>query len=367
MFRKSKLLILTIFIAGCAYNQLEQFGDLNPMYNTNGKRLMSHNVNGQFYNPKPKQQNMQKDSLWSSIYSWFFDRDKRKPPVSPVVHKLSSLSVGDGQTHITWMGHSTMLLEIDGKTLLIDPVFSDYAAPFSWLPPHSFFPEMPININNIKHIDAVVISHDHYDHLDYKTIKRLSEKAGQFIVPLGVGSHLRRWGVEDDKIIELDWWSNTKLGSITLTATPSQHFSGRSFTDKNKTLWAGWAVQGKSENIFFSGDSGYFSGFKQIGQRLGPFDLTMLECGAYNKAWPGIHMFPEQTAQAHLDLQGKALIPIHWGRFDLSLHTWDESIKRLKVAAKDKDITIVSPMIGQRFSMNTELPTTSWWYDIADK
>ncbi|MEG3641291.1 MBL fold metallo-hydrolase [Magnetococcus sp. PR-3] len=316
---------------------------------------------GQFMNTIPTPQGLEKGHFWSTLYQWIFTRPGR-PPTQPIpVHKLSTLKVDDGRSHITWMGHSTLLLEMDGQTVLMDPVFSNHASPFAWLPPKSFFPELPITLDTVEHINIVVISHDHYDHLDMQSIKKLGPKVDHFVVPLGVGAHLQRWGVPEQKIIERDWWQETTLGPLTLTATPARHFSGRSLTGGNQTLWASWAIRGQSENIFFSGDSGYFPGFKEIGDRLGPFDLTMLECGAYNPGWPNVHMFPEQTAQAHQDLRGEALLPIHWGRFNLSLHTWNEPIERLKKAASLKDLQIITPMIGQRFTLTEAYPTTSWW------
>ncbi|MBF0186366.1 MAG: MBL fold metallo-hydrolase [Magnetococcales bacterium] len=322
--------------------------------------------NGRFLNTVPTPQGIETENIWSTLHSWFFDGKLRTPRVEIPVQRLDSPVVGDGATHVTWMGHSTLLIELDGKTVLLDPVFSSNASPFSWLPPRSFYPEMPISPEAIDHVDAVVISHDHYDHLDMHSIKALADKTDRFIVPLAVGGHLRRWGIAEEKITELGWWKSTTLDSITLTATPTRHFSGRSLMDKNRTLWAGWAIRGRDNTLYFGGDSGFFPGFKEIGERLGPFDLTMLECGAYDPAWPNIHMFPEQTAQAHIDLRGKALMPIHWSRFDLALHPWNASVERLETAARKQNLTIVTPRIGQRFAMNGELPATAWWREISD-
>jgi L-ascorbate metabolism protein UlaG (beta-lactamase superfamily) len=306
-------------------------------------------------------------SIWAALYDWFAGRAERAPSGEMPVAQLENLRMGDGLTHVTWMGHSTVLIEIDGKLVMTDPVFSDHASPYAWLPPKSFYKTMPVSLDDIDFIDVVLISHDHYDHLDHKTMTALAKKVGQFVVPLGVGSHLQHWGIDEERTTELDWWQNTTIATLTLTATPAQHFSGRTLSGGNETLWAGWAIKGRSENIFFSGDTAYFPGFKDIGEKLGPFDLTLIECGAYNEAWSNVHMFPEQTAKAHRDLKGKVLLPIHWGRFDLALHPWTEPVERLNVAAKTAGINVTQPRIGERFALNGNLPQTAWWRGAEGK
>ncbi len=300
-------------------------------------------------------------SLWRALYEWFAGRSGRAPKGEMPVERLSDVRVGDGRSHVTWMGHSTLLIEIDGKLVMTDPVFSDHASPYGWLPPKSFYKALPVSLSDIDFIDVVLISHDHYDHLDHKTMTALSGKVGTFVVPLGVGAHLTYWGIDKSRIVELDWWQDTTVGPLTLTATPAQHFSGRTLTGGNESLWAGWAIKGSNENLFFSGDSAYFPGFKEIGNRLGPFDLTMVECGAYNEAWSTVHMFPEQTALAHRDLNGRVLMPVHWGRFDLALHPWTEPVERLSLAALKQGIELTQPRIGERFALGGKLPKTKWW------
>ena len=351
----------SILLASCSVIMGPQFG--RAPENASLKRMTSSpNYRGErFNNMVVLDQPERSKSTWNALYDWIALRSERVPQQDLPVQSLKSLRVADGNTNVTWMGHSTILIEIDGKTIMTDPVFSDHASPYSWLPPKSFYESMPIALDEIDWLDFVVISHDHYDHLDQPSIVALADKVGLFVVPLGVGSHLEFWGVESERIIELDWWQKTKVDSLTFTATPAQHFSGRTFTDGKKTLWAGWAIQGRDENIFFSGDSAYFPGFKQIGDRLGPFDLTLIECGAYNEAWSDVHMFPEQTAQAHQDLNGDVLLPIHWGRFDLALHPWAEPIERLRIAAGEKAIELTQPRIGERFALQGELPKTAWW------
>ncbi|MCL4151376.1 UNVERIFIED_CONTAM: hypothetical protein GTU68_000392, partial [Idotea baltica] len=237
------------------------------------------------------------------------------------------------------LGHSTILLRIDLDLILFDPVFSDRASPVQWMGPKRFH-QPPISIEQLPDIKAVVISHDHYDHLDKQAISDLDKKVEFFITPLKVGQHLRDWGIDDAKITELAWWQSTQVDTLKITAAPAQHFSGRGLFDKDETLWASWVIEGWESKIYFSGDSGYFGGFKEIGERLGPFDLTFIETGAYNTLWPDIHMFPEQSLQAHLDLQGEVMVPIHNGTFDLSLHNWHEPLQQITELAAEKDVTL---------------------------
>jgi L-ascorbate metabolism protein UlaG (beta-lactamase superfamily) len=180
-------------------------------------------------------------------------------------------------------------------------------------------------------------------------------------VPLGLKSHLLHWGVEDSKITELDWWDELEIDGITLTCTPAQHFSGRGVTDRSKTLWASWVLKGKQNSIYFSGDSGYFGEFKKIGEKYGPFDIALMECGQYNELWHAIHMMPEETAQAGIDVQAKAIMPIHWGMFDLSLHSWTEPVERVSVAAAKLNLPLVTPVIGERFDIQNLLVSNQWW------
>ncbi|WNJ17061.1 MBL fold metallo-hydrolase [Pontibacter sp. G13] len=269
----------------------------------------------------------------------------------------------DSLVYVTWYGHSAILLEMEGKHILIDPMFGAVAAPVSFFGRRFKYQE-PIDIDALPHIDAVIISHDHYDHLDYPTISKIKEKVGHFYTPLGVGSHLKSWEVPADHITELDWWQSAQLDSLTFTATPSRHFSGRGFGDRSKTQWASWVIKGQNNNIYFSGDGGYGPHFKEIGEKLGPFDFTMMECGQYNEKWAQIHMMPEETAQAHLDVQGKAMMPIHWGAFQLASHSWTDPVERVQKASEANGIDFVSPRIGQRFEIHESLPHTRWWEEL---
>ncbi|WP_346837545.1 MBL fold metallo-hydrolase [Microbulbifer sp. SAOS-129_SWC] len=268
-----------------------------------------------------------------------------------------------GPATVYRLGHSSVLMRLDGQYLLTDPVFSERASPLQWMGPKRFHP-LPFELEALPQIATVVLSHDHYDHLDKDSILALDHKVERYVAPLKVGNHLRRWGVAVDKIIELDWWQSVSVGSLTFTATPAQHFSGRGLTDRDKTLWAGWAIESRDARIFFSGDSGYFSGFREIGERLGPFDLTLIETGAYNALWSEIHMLPEQSVQAHIDLRGAVMLPIHNSTFDLALHDWYEPLERAAAAAARQGVHLVTPMIGAPLQVGAAVETRAWWRDL---
>ncbi len=268
------------------------------------------------------------------------------------------------QLNATWLGHSSLMINIDGYRVLTDPVFEKR---ISVVGPTRFNGEVPLDIRQIPAIDAVIISHDHYDHLNKYSVKRLAAATDRFIVPLGVGARLVKWGLPQSKIVELDWWEEYQFNQkLMIAATPAQHFSGRGLTDRNATLWASWVIATPRHKIFFSGDSGYFDGFKQIGATYGPFDMTFIECGAYNTAWAQVHMFPEQTVQAHLDLGGKVLHPIHWGTFNLALHPWYEPMERLTASAADAGVQTATPVVGATTVYGKDLPSHKWWRQVMD-
>lgn len=284
---------------------------------------------------------------------------------SPRTHFSGTIPPPDTSVYVTWFGHSAVLLEIEGKRILLDPMLGPAASPVPFFAKR-FAYRQPIDFAPLVKIDAVVISHDHYDHLDYGSIQKLNPNVGHFYVPLGVGGHLERWGVDSTKITELDWWESAERDGLTFTATPQRHFSGRGLIDRNSTLWASWVVAGASRKVYFSGDGGYGPHFEQIGQRFGPFDLAMVECGQYNVKWKDIHLLPEQTMQAFLDLKGEVLMPIHWGAFNLAVHPWTESVERLNRANKT-GVFIATPTIGTRYPVGTRQPTTNWWESVGMK
>ncbi len=288
-----------------------------------------------------------------------------RPKANLEVQKLDSSSVTDytGDTRFIWYGHSAFLLQTKGLNILLDPMFGEVAAPHPWLGTKRVNAEMPLEIEKLPQIDAVIISHDHYDHLDYGTLKTLKHKVGHFFVPLGVGVHLEAWGIPTAQITELDWWQETTYKDLKLSCTPSQHFSGRKLGKNQTTLWCSWVIQTTTENIYFSGDSGYGYHFKEIGKKYGPFDFAMLECGQYNPMWADIHMMPEETAQAGLDLRAKTIMPIHWGGFKLALHSWTDPIERVSKKAKELNVSLVTPKIGEVLVVKDSTQVFSNWWE----
>lgn len=261
---------------------------------------------------------------------------------------------------MTWLGHSIILVELDGAVILTDPVWGPRASPLSWFGPRRWY-EPLMALEELPPLDAVVISHDHYDHLDHPTILALREWDVPFVVPLGVGAHLEGWGVPLERIIELDWWESYEVGGVEVVATPARHASGRHFLDRDRTLWAGYALRGPEHRIFFSGDTGMFPGFREIGERLGPFHLTMLEVGAYAQSWVDWHLGPEQAVEAHEMLGGEVFLPIHWGLFNLAYHGWTEPMERVLVAARDRAVPVWAPKPGESWEGGEIPDLVRWW------
>lgn len=338
-----------------------QFGA--PPSGTHLERIrasLNHN-GGQFKNLIPTSMDLDFKDGANVLYEFIFRGKEREPRKALPVRfgKDQNLSA-DSLSVITWYGHSAISLEMDGKYIFIDPMLGDAASPVPFMTKR-FKYSKPIDIESLPLIDAVILSHDHYDHLDYPSIIKLKDKVNHFYAPLGVGSHLKRWGISDSKITELDWWQSAKIDHIEIAATPARHFSGRGVMDRNKTLWASWVIQGNNEKIFFSGDSGYGPHFKEIGEKYGPFDFAMMECGQYNEKWEAIHMLPEQTVQASIDVDSKSMMPIHWSAFNLSLHTWRDPVERALAAAQANEVNILTPFIGERFSPANHYNGEYWW------
>lgn len=322
---------------------------------------------GRFHNLVPAEPPGWRKSI-EIAWRFFFDKPKESvPPVALPVQRISSreLQIAPDGT-LYRLGHSSLLLKLGGAYWLTDPVFSERASPFSWVGPKRFHAS-PIEVEELPPIEGVILSHDHYDHLDYQTIKRLDPKVRHYWVPLGVGRRLISWGVAPAKVQELDWWQAVEVGDLRLIATPAQHFSGRSISDRNSTLWASWVILGDGLRLFFGGDSGYHQGFRRIGESYGPFDLTMLETGAYDLMWPDIHMQPHETIQAHFDLQGRWLLPIHNGTFDLALHVWDDPFERIAELAQQKQALVTTPQMGEPLFLRNPMVGSPWWRSIAKK
>lgn len=302
------------------------------------------------------------ESLFRVWWQFFFHKPEGSTPDAPVpIQRLTRADLDAAPDRSLYrLGHSTMLMKLRGQWWLIDPVFSERAAPVQFAGPKRFHAP-PIGIDELPPIRAVILSHDHYDHLDQAAIKQLKDKVALFLTPLGVGDRIAAWGVPRDAIQQFDWWQDVTLDGLKITATPAQHFSGRGFRDGNRTLWASWVVQDDDLRIFYSGDTGYFDGFKEIGQRLGPFDITLMETGAYNDQWPYVHMHPPQTVQAHEDLRGHWLLPVHNGTFDLAMHTWDDPFEQALRLAAERDVHVTTPMMGERVDLNAPHAGSRWW------
>jgi L-ascorbate metabolism protein UlaG (beta-lactamase superfamily)/uncharacterized protein YxeA len=275
------------------------------------------------------------------------ENDRPDEALETVAFKKEEFIKNDSGIVYSWFGHSTVLININGKIIITDPVFTKAASPVPFIN-KSFDYENEYFVDILPELDVVLISHDHYDHLDYKTILKINSKTKKFIVPLGVDAHLLRWGIPAEKIEVADWGDSIKFSSdLTFTSTPARHFSGRGNRDRDKTLWCSWVIDSGAQKVFFGGDSGYGKHFKEIGENHGPFDITFIECGQYNENWAQIHAMPEQTVQAHIDLKGKTLLPIHWSKFRLSIHSWTEPIERAKAASLENNVDIQSPKIGE--------------------
>lgn len=306
------------------------------------------------------------ENMWKGSKEVLFNKDKEAVPAEAIETTPLNVAAFSGtdtdELRFARLGHSTLLIRLGGKNWLTDPVFSKRASPVQWAGPKRFH-EVPVEIDQLPTIEGVIISHNHYDHLDYGSIKKLKDRVKHFLVPLGVGKKLQGWGVAKEKITELDWWEKTHIGDIELIATPAQHFSGRGLFDSDKTLWNSWIVRNQEQSIYYSGDTGYFSGFTEIGERYGPFDLAFMECGAYNKLWRDIHMMPEDALQAFKDVKGKFLVPVHNGTFDLASHAWFDPMERITSLAKKDDIQVLLPVIGDtvKLSKVETAEDTSWW------
>ncbi|MBB5955478.1 L-ascorbate metabolism protein UlaG (beta-lactamase superfamily) [Saccharothrix tamanrassetensis] len=293
----------------------------------------------------------------------FFGGQQRHPagevPLVPAAPGASASGL-----HITWYGHASTLVEIDGARVLIDPVWSDRCSPSRLVGPKRLH-AVPHELSEVGQVDAVVISHDHYDHLDLPTVRALTRSGDAvFVVPLGIGAHLRRWKVPEDRIVELDWDESHEVAGVRLVASPAQHFSGRGF-QRDNTLWASWAIVGPEHRVYYSGDTGYFDGYQRIGEEYGPFDAALIQVGAYGPGWPDIHMTPEEGVAAHREVRGGLLIPVHWATFNLAFHDWAEPVDRVWREAKAWEIPLAIPRPGERIDVNDPPAVDGWWQALV--
>lgn len=315
---------------------------------------------GKFHNRKKVSSTPDREAF--SVRDFVFGGADRKPAgVVPLVGPAAPVTSG---LHITWYGHASALVEIDGAAVLIDPVWSDRVSPSAHVGPKRLHP-VPHELSDLPAVSAVVISHDHYDHLDMATVLELTRSTSAvFVVPLGIGAHLARWGVPGDRVVELDWDESHSVDGFTLTCTAAQHFSGRSVA-RDVTLWASWVIARGARSVFYSGDTGYFSGYKEIGAAHGPFDAVLMQVGAYGDAWPDIHMTPEDGVRAFEDLGGGVLIPVHWATFNLALHPWGEPIDRVWREVKARGMTMAVPRPGERVDVDAPGEVDGWWQSVG--
>lgn len=317
---------------------------------------------GKFMNLEETTMNVNLRTLPKILYKQFFEKNGREPeqpiPVMPF-DKAAFLAPSDKAKFI-WYGHSALLIRLNGKTILIDPMLGSDTAPIAPTATRRFSENTLELIKEFPEIDLLLLTHDHYDHLDLASFKLLMPKVKQYFVALGAARHLVSWGINASKIKEFDWWNNTEFEGIEITFTPTRHFSGRGLTDRAKSLWGGWALKTANESIYFSGDSGYGEHFKAVGEKLGPFDFGIMECGQYNENWHQIHMYPEESVQAATDAKVTKAMAVHWAGFALAQHHWKEPIERFTLAAKAAQLPLILPKIGEQFSVSDD-KQAHWW------
>ncbi|MDT0137874.1 MBL fold metallo-hydrolase [Acidovorax sp. PRC11] len=289
--------------------------------------------------------------------------DEPGTPVPAVATDPAALAVPPPTgLRVTWFGHSSTLLDIDGLRVLTDPLWSDRASPVEWAGPRRWYPP-PIALAQLPRVDAVLISHDHYDHLDRPTVLAMREWTNTFIVPLGVGAHLERWGIPRDRIVELDWWQATRVGTVEVSLVPARHSSGRIDPRGDRTLWGGFVLVGPRHRLYFSGDTGLQEDMRAIGSQYGPFDLALVEAGQYDDAWPDAHLGPEQAVLTAERVGARALLPVHWGLFRLAPHGWTEPVERVLAAAGCSTVAVITPRPGQPVEPEARTPAEAqrWW------
>lgn len=352
------IISISLIITGHQYYSANSYSPSTKMINS------KNFIDGKFVNSIPTNVGAP-GKFCEMVFKYLAGGQKdRKPSIQlPIVSSDKNLNgTLTGSLQFIWLGHSSVLLELEGKRFLFDPVFSERASFVKWYGPKRFHP-VPLSIDAIPSLDAIIISHDHYDHLDKSAIKNLSNRKVHFYVPLGIGRLLEKWGVQESNIIEFDWWDEINVSNIKIISTPARHFSGRGLFDTNKTLWCSWVLKGKHKSVYFSGDTGIMSEFKEIGDKYGPFDVTFIKIGAYDELWPDIHINPEQAIEAHERVRGNALVPIHWATFDLGLHSWYEPAERLVNAANSSKANIIAPKIGELVDP-TQYHNSYWWREL---
>ncbi|MFT5585417.1 MAG: L-ascorbate metabolism protein UlaG (beta-lactamase superfamily) [Cognaticolwellia sp.] len=303
---------------------------------------------------------------YTGMFTTFAESQPSTPEVDlPILRSKGELfdTPPESGLRVTWLGHSTQIFEIDGVRLITDPIFGGRAGPVDWAGPQVWYAP-PIALDDLPEFDAVLISHDHYDHLQQPTIERMAAWETQFIVPLGVGAHLEYWGVDPTRITELDWWESTTVGPVEVNLVPSRHASGRHLLDQMRTLWGGYAIVGPENRIYFSGDTGLFPAMEEIGERYGPFDVALIEVGAYDQAWPDWHMGPENALRGADMVNAKSFLPIHWGLWNLANHGWTEPVERAIVAAEKRGMPMYVPKPGESLEPSALPALERWWPEL---
>jgi L-ascorbate metabolism protein UlaG (beta-lactamase superfamily) len=360
-------LLLLLFFAGIIVfmNVAPAFGGDPTSEQKEAYQQLSNYADGHFVNELPTSvfvdspDTSSNDSSGSEVVN-------RDPANQIPVSAIDWNQVNSKNDSLTWLGHSAYLLSIDNKKLLLDPMLSPVASPVSFvgIDRYEYSEDIMLNIiDEMPPIDAVFITHDHYDHLDYQSIVKLNSKVSHFFVPLGCEAHLIRWGIPEEKITELNWWEEAEYQGLTVALTPSRHGSGRDLFSIDTTLWGGWVILGSKNRVYTSGDGGYGPHFEEIGNKYGPFDITLMEGAQYDRRWAEIHMVPEQAVQAHLDVNGETMMLMHWGAFTLANHAWNEPIERAIEEANKREVNIIAPMIGETVLLDSEMETSpaSWW------
>lgn len=357
-------LALPVWMAASHVLSLPQFGG-----KLDGVQLERAHHNPQYHDGKFVNVIPQAAYRWAEIWQMadeqLFGTETRVPPkaipVVPVTPAAIEAIPATPGLHAFWIGHASVFIALDGVRILVDPIFSDYASPFE-MGPKRFHPP-PIALADLPMIDAVVITHDHYDHLDMRTVQRLAGNGTQFLVPLGIGAHLKAWGVPDSQVRELEWWQEATVKGVRFVSTPARHYSGRGLGDKNATLWTSWSVLGAQHRFYVSGDTGYSDHFSTIGNKLGPFDLAFIKIGAYgpSDSWHDIHMGAEEAVQASADVHAKRMFPVHWATFNLAFHDWDEPVKRTLAAARARNVEVLTPRVGEVVDAGLPFASTTWW------
>ncbi|PCJ65026.1 MAG: hypothetical protein COA58_10910 [Bacteroidetes bacterium] len=345
---------------------MKQFGGKLTPERTSRYEQSPHWREGVFQNLETTTMDITVGEIPGLLYKQIFRKKGREPETSlPILpfDKKAFLASSE-RIKMMWYGHSVVLMRIAGKTILIDPMLGPNASPIAPFPTKRFSENTLNLIDDFPEIDILLMTHDHYDHVDLASFEKLKPKVKQYITTLGTGRHYEDWGVDPSNITELDWWESIKVDGIEIHSTPSRHFAGRGATNRAKSFWGGWVLKSANENIYFSGDGGYGDHFTEVGQRLGPFDFGFMECGQYNELWHQIHMYPEESVQAANDAKVQNIMPVHWAGFALAQHAWKEPVERFTAETNKQDQCYITPRLGQMFTVNSNM-REAWWEDYS--